>query len=401
MFVQSCGKVSTSGQGLHRTTALSQSRSLTATSARSFKASDFVRPHILDLAPYKPIFPLEVISDQLGIPVQRIIKLDANENPYGPPPEVFKVLANVEFPQIYPDPESRFLRAKLAAECGIPAENILVGCGADELIDLILRVVLEPDDVVLNTPPTFGMYSFDCLVNGGKVVDIPRSDGPGFDIDVAAIRTAVLAHRAKVLFLTSPNNPDGTVIKPADLAELLELPVLVVLDEAYIEFCEIQESRMRDVLKRENLIVLRTFSKRAALAGLRVGYCAAPLWLMDYLWRVKQPYNVSIVAELAACAALDNPKYLQDVKDMLIQERQRLLSKLEEFDFLNPYASHSNFLLVKVDGDAEKLKDYLASKGIMVRYYSGPPQLASCIRISVGKPEHTDALVLALSTYVA
>lgn len=166
MFVQSCGKVSTSGQGLHRTTALSQSRSLTATSARSFKASDFVRPHILDLAPYKPIFPLEVISDQLGIPVQSIIKLDANENPYGPPPEVFKVLANVEFPQIYPDPESRFLRAKLAAECGIPAENILVGCGADELIDLILRVVLEPDDVVLNTPPTFGMYSFDCLVNG-------------------------------------------------------------------------------------------------------------------------------------------------------------------------------------------------------------------------------------------
>lgn len=233
------------------------------------------------------------------------------------------------------------------------------------------------------------------------MVDIPRSDGPSFDIDVAAIRTAVLAHRAKVLFLTSPNNPDGTVIKPADLAELLELPVLVVLDEAYIEFCEIQESRMRDVLKRENLIVLRTFSKRAALAGLRVGYCAAPLWLMDYLWRVKQPYNVSIVAELAACAALDNPKYLQDVKDKLIQERQRLLSKLEEFDFLNPYASHSNFLLVKVDGDAEKLKDYLASKGIMVRYYSGPPQLASCIRVSVGKPEHTDALVLALSTYVA
>ena len=166
------------------------------------------------------------------------------------------------------------------------------------------------------------------------MVDIPRSDGPGFDIDVAAIRTAVLAHRAKVLFLTSPNNPDGTVIKPADLAELLELPVLVVLDEAYIEFCEIQESRMRDVLKRENLIVLRTFSKRAALAGtigsriistlsqllpagLRVGYCAAPLWLMDYLWRVKQPYNVSIVAELAACAALDNPKYLQ-VRDFIV-----------------------------------------------------------------------------------
>ena len=160
------------------------------------------------------------------------------------------------------------------------------------------------------------------------MVDVPRTDGPGFDIDVAAIKTAVLAHRAKVLFLTSPNNPDGTVIKPADLAELLELPVLVVLDEAYIEFCEIQESRMQDVLKRENLIVLRTFSKRAALAGtagskiisslsqllyagLRVGYCAAPLWLMDYLWRVKQPYNVSVVAELAACAALDNPKYLQ------------------------------------------------------------------------------------------
>lgn len=133
---------------------------------RSFASTDFIRPHILELAPYKPILPLDVLSGQLGIPVEQIIKLDANENPYGPPQEVFDALANLEFPHIYPDPESRRLREKLSFECGVPSENIIVGCGADELIDLIFRVVLEPGDCIINTPPTFGMYAFDCCVNG-------------------------------------------------------------------------------------------------------------------------------------------------------------------------------------------------------------------------------------------
>jgi len=337
--------------------------------------------------------------EQLDIPVDEIVKLDANENPYGPPEAVFKALAQSKFPHIYPDPESRRLRAQLSLDCGIPADNILVGCGADELIDLLLRIVLEPGDFIVNTPPTFGMYAFDCAINAGRVIDIPRGEAPGFKINVRGIQEAVRENKPKVLFLTSPNNPDGSIIDPEDIDELLKLPVLVILDEAYIEFCDSQESRVPDVLQHDNLVVLRTFSKRAGLAGIRIGYGAVPLWLMNYCWRVKQPYNVSVLAEEAACAALESKEYLQRVKDLLVEERGRLFSKLEQFSSLTPYPSNSNFILTKVAGDAAELKSYLATRGIIVRYYSSPEQLKSCVRISVGKPEHTDKLISALQAY--
>lgn len=132
---------------------------------RSLDAKEFIRKHILELAPYKSIVPFDVLSEKLNRPTSDIVKLDANENPYGPPPEVFSALKNIEFPHIYPDPESRKLRGLLAQECRIPIENIMIGCGADELIDLVLRAILEPKDVLINTPPTFGMYEFDCSIN--------------------------------------------------------------------------------------------------------------------------------------------------------------------------------------------------------------------------------------------
>lgn len=148
---------------------------------------------------------------------------------------------------------------------GITAQ---VGCGADELIDLLLRCVLEPGDAIIDCPPTFGMYAFDTDVCGGRVVDVPRR--PDFSLDVPAITAAVTEHSPKVVFLTSPNNPDGSMMPEADLLALLALPVLVVLDEAYIEFSDVG-TRMPWVMDVPNLVVLRTFSKSAGLAGLRVG----------------------------------------------------------------------------------------------------------------------------------
>ncbi|PIN18036.1 Histidinol-phosphate transaminase [Handroanthus impetiginosus] len=154
---------------------------------------------------------------------------------------------------------------------------------------------------------------------------------------------------------------------------------------------------MKWVKKYENLIVLRTFSKRAALAGLRVGYGGFPLSMIKYLWRAKQPYNVSVAAEIAACAALQNPVYLENVKVALVQERERLFNLLKEVSFLNPYPSYSNFILCKVTSgrDAKKLKEDLAKMGVMIRHYSNK-ELAGYVRISVGKPEHTDALMESL-----
>lgn len=354
----------------------------------------FIRPHLRQLSPYQPILPFEVLSTRLGRKPEEIIKLDANENPYGPPPEVFEALGSLRFPYIYPDPESRRLRAALAEDSGLEADYILAGCGADELIDLIMRCVLEPGDKILDCPPTFTMYEFDAAVNGAVVIKVPRK--PDFSLDVHRIFEVVEQEKPKCIFLTSPNNPDGSIIDDETLLKILSLPILVVLDEAYIEFAGI-ESKMKWVKKYENLIVLRTFSKRAALAGLRVGYGAFPLSIIEYLWRAKQPYNVSVAAEIAACAALENPSYLENVKVALVQERERLFKLLKEVPYLNPFPSYSNFILCEVTAgrDAKKLKEDLAKMGVMIRHYSNK-ELAGYVRVSVGKPEHTDALMEGL-----
>ncbi|KAL8240068.1 hypothetical protein R6Q59_013423 [Mikania micrantha] len=351
----------------------------------------FIRPHLRELSPYQPILPFEVLSTRLGRKPEEIVKLDANENPYGPPPEVFEALGKMKFPYIYPDPESRTLRGALAEDSGLESEYILVGCGADELIDLIMRCVLEPGDSIVDCPPTFTMYEFDAAVNCARVIKVPRK--MDFSLDVQRITEVIEHEKPKIIFLTSPNNPDGSVISDDVLLKILDLPILVVLDEAYIEFSGL-DSKMSWVKKHENLIVLRTFSKRAGLAGLRVGYGAFPLSIIQYLWRAKQPYNVSVAAEVSACAALKNPVYLENVKVALVQERERLYKLLKQVPFLNPYPSYSNFILCEVTNgrDAKKLKEDLAQMGVMIRHYS-KKELKGYVRVSVGKPEQTDALM--------
>ncbi|KAJ4966541.1 hypothetical protein NE237_018390 [Protea cynaroides] len=354
----------------------------------------FIRPHLKKLSPYQPILPFEVLSTRLGRKPEEIIKLDANENPYGPPPEVVEALGALKFPYVYPDPESRRLRAALAEDSGLESEYILAGCGADELIDLIMRCVLDPGDKIVDCPPTFTMYEFDAAVNGAFIIKVPRK--ADFSLNVDRISEVVENEKPKIIFLTSPNNPDGSIINDIDLMRILDLPILVVLDEAYIEFSGL-ESRMTWVKKHENLIVLRTFSKRAGLAGLRVGYGAFPLSIIEYLWRAKQPYNVSVAAEVSACVALQNPNYLEKVKAALVQERERLYKLLCEVPFLKPYPSYSNFILCEVTSgkDAKKLKDDLAQMGVMIRHYNNK-ELKGYVRVSVGKPEQTDVLMKSL-----
>lgn len=276
----------------------------------------------------------------------------------------------------------------------------MAGAGADELIDLLLRVMLEPGDTVINLPPTFGMYDFDTRLNAGQVIAIPRR--ADFSLDLPAIRQAVAERQPKVLFVTTPNNPDGSLPPANELDELLALPVLVVLDEAYIEFAgqggALGEnlSRIRQVPERENLVVLRTFSKWAGLAGLRVGYGAFPGWLMPTLWNTKQPYNVNVAANAAAIASIEDRDYLAGNVARLRQERERLYAELQTIPYLRPYPSQTNFILCKVEGrSAAELKQELMKQGVLVRYYN-TPLLRDCIRISVGKPEDTDAVLAAL-----
>lgn len=357
-----------------------------------------IRRHLEALPPYIPIEPLEVLSARIGRDPSQIVKLDANENPYGPLPVVREALGKLDFPHIYPDPESRALRQYLTAFTGVGEEYLLAGSGADELIDLLMRVMLEPNDYILSCPPTFGMYAFDAELNAARCIEVPRRSD--FSLDMKSIHEAVEAYKPKLFFITSPNNPDGSVIAPEVIDELLVLPTLIVLDEAYVEFADenlgAELSRIREVPNRENLVVLRTFSKWAGLAGLRIGYGAFPLWLTPTLWKSKQPYNVNVAASVAAQVSLEHVDELTKVVECLKAERERLFQFLREIPYLKPYPTKSNFILCQVLGHvAAELKSRLADeRGIFIRYFN-KPGLRDHIRISVGRPQDTDALVKA------
>jgi len=358
-----------------------------------------IRAHLESLPPYIPIEPFEVLSARIGRDPSQIVKLDANENPYGPLPIVREALGKLDFPHIYPDPESRLLRKSLAQFTGIDEEYLLAGAGADELIDLLMRVLLEPGDCILSCPPTFGMYSFDSELNAARCIELSRN--ADFSLNIESIRKAVETYQPKILFIASPNNPDGSLLDSKILDELLSLPLLIVLDEAYIEFAAenlgAALSRISEVPRCENLVVLRTFSKWAGLAGLRIGYGAFPKWLMPTLWKSKQPYNVNVAASVAAQVSLEHADELAKVVERLKTERARLFLALQEILYLKPYPTKSNFILCQViERDAAELKSRLAQEhGIFIRYFN-KPGLRDHIRISVGREKDTDKLVEAL-----
>lgn len=356
-----------------------------------------IRPDILKLEPYTPVTPPDVLAERLGLAAGQIIKLDANENPYGPAPAVFEALAQAPCAH-YPDPDHTHLRAALSRYTGHPVETILCGAGADELIDLLLRLFIQPGDHVIDCPPTFGMYSFDTAVCGGALVEVPRRED--FALDLPIIEHAANHTGAKMLFIASPNNPSGNSIARQDIEHLLRLPLLVVVDEAYIEFTDNPRGLSDMVGQHANLVVLRTFSKWAGLAGLRVGYALLPEPLAEHLWKIKQPYNVNVAAEVAAIASLNALDHLHANIASIVSERERMLAALRELPFLTVYPTQTNFILCRVaasngENSAHQIKRTLEQEGIMVRYYQ-KPGLNDCIRISIGTPGQNDALLAAL-----
>jgi histidinol-phosphate aminotransferase len=360
----------------------------------AFDLNSLIRSNISRLEPYTPILPFEVLSQQLGRRPETIIKLDANENPYGPSPLVAEALAEAPHLHIYPDPESRELRAALADYTGLSADYLMVGHGADELIDLVMRLLIEPGDLIVNCPPTFGMYKFDGAINGAETTNIWR--WADFSIPVAEIEALFTGEGRlpKLIFVTSPNNPDGSLLGDDDLKRLLALPAVVVLDEAYIEFGG--TSRIGWVEQQPNLVVLRTFSKWAGLAGLRVGYGAFPRAMIEHLWKIKQPYNVNVAGQIAAQVSLRDRGHLLESVARLVEERNRLYGSLQQFSWLKPYPSQANFILCRVEGrSALEVKNKLAEKGILVRYYHSEG-LTDHLRLSIGTPAQMSQLIKTL-----
>ncbi len=352
----------------------------------NFNPNSIIRQNIAGLKPYSPILPFDVLSQQLGRKPEDIVKLDANENPYGPSPLVAETLAKLPYPHIYPDPESRQLRAELSNYTGVAAEHLLVGAGADELIDLVMRLFIDTGDTIVNCPPTFGMYAFDADINRARVANIWRRQDFSIDIDeIEALFTPPgRGPIPKIIIVTSPNNPDGSLLGDKELKRLLALPGVVVLDEAYVEFSG--SSRIEWVTQYPNLIVLRTFSKWAGLAGLRVGYGAFPLDIIEHLWKIKQPYNVNVAGQIAARVSLvDRERLLKNVA-RIVEQREKFYAALTQFNWLKPYPSQTNFILCRVqDRSALEVKKKLAKRGILVRHYNSPG-LSDHIRISIGTP---------------
>lgn len=353
-----------------------------------------IRPDILNLPTYKPIVPFEVLSRRLGIPAEQIVKVDANENPYGPSPRAVAALASYPYYHIYPDPNHTLLREALQGYVGVGKDHLVLGTGSDELLDLVIRLFVQPGDSIVNCPPTFGMYPFLAGIAGARTIPVPRRADFSLDIDAIEAVYARQSTAPKIVFVTSPNNPDGSVITESELLRLLALPAIIVVDQAYVEFGGTDFSDL--VPEHANLVVMRTFSKWAGLAGLRVGYGILPAELVRHLFKIKQPYNVNAAAQVAVLASLEDVDVLHARVQAIVRERGRLYSGLTEVGYLDPYPSQANFVLSRVRGrDAGELKEWLQNRGILVRYYR-TPELRDCIRISVGTPEQNGRVLTAL-----
>eukprot|EP00041_Stephanoeca_diplocostata_P033280 m.1095861 g.1095861 ORF g.1095861 m.1095861 type:complete len:444 (-) comp24305_c0_seq9:2598-3929(-) len=343
---------------------------------------------------YKPVETLEAIAESIGLPVEKLVKLNANENVYGAPPEVLEEVSKACH-WVYPDPAQLKLRsalAKLHEDDGVTDANVCAGAGSDDILDIVLRVVC-PSTIVISTP-TFGMYSFLGKAAGMNVIEVPRRKD--FTVDGDAVIAAIQDNNATVCFLPSPNNPTGTML-PNDVTEAIlgVSSCLLVLDEAYADFCD--TSAMPLFRKYDNLVIARTFSKWAGLAGLRLGYSLAHADLTAAMLGIKQPYNVTTATEAAGLAALKHRGEILKSVNALRREKDRMYARIrDEISWLRPVPSDANFILNEVLGglNAESVYMALRRKGVLIRYFGTQGgDLSNYIRISAGKPEHTDCVI--------
>ena len=356
---------------------------------------DKMLPHIRRLKPYHGVDPMEVIAERAGIPAEQVIRLNGNENPYGPSPKVNEALGSFQFYNHYTDPEQRKLRSVLSKYLGAPEERIVAGNGSDELIDLLLRMFLGPGENIIIPSPTFGMYSFTADICGGEAVSVPSDEN--FEIDVEAMVVA-MTDKTKAVFLASPNNPSGNIASSSQIRALLETGRLIVVDETYYEFCG--QSVMPLMEEYPNLVILRTFSKWAGLAGLRIGLGVMQEEIAQTMISMKPPYNVNTAAEVALTASLEDTSVLLDRVKAIVAERERMMGLLQKIPGIKAWPSQANFILFSLpEGQGERIFEGLCNRGIFLRYFN-TPQLKDFIRSSVGFPNETDAVVAALTELV-
>jgi len=334
------------------------------------------------VTPYEAGKPLEALATELGI--SELVRLSANEHPLGPSPRVVEAIRReAAHVHLYPDGGSTALRDALSRTLRVAAGQIVVGNGADELITLIALAAFEPGDEVVMPHPSFEPYATGANIAGARMVQSPLA---GYHTDLDDMRRRITA-RTKAIFLCSPHNPTGTIIDKRALLGFLQAlgddPPLIVLDEAYHDFVDDAEypDGVALLARHPRLLVLRTFSKIAGLAGLRVGYAIGSLETMDRLNRVRAPYNVNRLGQVAALAALGDPEHGARTRQLVLDERRFVIAGLADRG-LTCSPSQANFLLVRVN-DASRARDRLARGGILVRDGAGVG-FPGHLRISLG-----------------
>jgi histidinol-phosphate aminotransferase len=319
--------------------------------------------------------------------------LDANENAFG------SVFSTDSIPlNRYPDPSQRELRSELAVLNNVAIENVFVGVGSDEVIDLLVRVFCEPrNDSVVVVEPTYGMYRVAASIQDVEVRSCLLNDK--FQIDMDAVRNTVDSS-TKLIFCCSPNNPTANLLHAEDIIALCELGAIVIVDEAYIDFAQ-TKSVSTQVIAYPNLVMLRTLSKAWGLAGIRLGYCIADAAVISYLMKVKPPYNINVQTSRTALEALCRKDELLHLVASITRARAWLAGELARLSCVdNVFPSDANFLLVRCT-DASAMYHFLASRNIIVRNRSSEPLLQNCLRITVGTRPENEMLVQAMKEFVS
>ncbi len=317
------------------------------------------------------------------------IFLDANENSFGSPlPENYNR---------YPDPLQIKLKEKISGIKGVPVENIFLGNGSDEAIDLLFRIFCEPGkDNAIIFPPTYGMYEVCAEMNDIKLKKVSLMEN--FQLNLEAVE-AVIDVNTKLIFICSPNNPTGNSINRNDIEVLLNnFDGLVVIDEAYINYSK-QKTFIPELTEYPNLLILQTLSKAWGLAGLRLGMAFAGQPIINYLNKVKHPYNINTATQLLAIEALGNISSVNNWTKTTVEQKEWLKEELLKLSFTQiVYPSDANFILIKMT-EARKVYEYLSDKGIIVRDRSKVILCDDCLRITIGIPDENKQLLEALKTY--
>ena len=347
----------------------------------NFVLDDLIRNNIKALKPYS--------SARHEFKGEASIFLDANENSFGSP---LKTNYNR-----YPDPLQWELKSAITKIKGVPEENIFIGNGSDEVIDLALRIFCEPKkDNIIICPPTYGMYEVSANINDVEIRKINLLSS--FHLDVDNILKAIDAN-TKIIFICSPNNPTGNNMNRTDIEMIINnFNGLVIIDEAYINFSR-HRSFISELTTYPNLLVMQTLSKAWGLASLRLGLAFASMAIIELFNKVKPPYNINLASQQLAIEALKNTSQVNEWITKTVDQRNMLVGKLKEFPFVtNIHNSDANFLLVKVL-NADKLYVYLSAKGIIVRNRSKEILCENCLRFTIGNTEENELLLEALKKF--